>query len=181
MKVLIGCLLIFFARIVDVSLGTIRIMMVSKGKRKEAAFIGFFEVLIWAVVVAHIIQNLSKPIYFVAYAAGFSAGIWTGMKIEEKLAIGNVLVRVITRLKADELEKKLRDNNFIVTSVDAHGKYGPVKVIFGIIDRKEVPRFLAIVRKCNPNAFYTIEEVKEVRQRLETTGKKPLFGVLKKK
>ena len=88
-------LLIFCARIIDVSIGTLRIIFVSKGKRNIAPLLGFFEVLVWILAISEIMQNLNNWVCYVAYAAGFAAGNYVGMIIEEKLAIGILIIRII--------------------------------------------------------------------------------------
>jgi uncharacterized protein YebE (UPF0316 family) len=90
-------LLIFFARICDVSIGTMRIIFVSKGKKNIAPLLGFFEVLIWIIVISKIMQNLNNYVNYVAYAAGFATGNLVGMIIEEKLAVGVQMIRVCCR------------------------------------------------------------------------------------
>lgn len=182
--VVVNVILIFLSRIVDVSLGTVRIVLISKGMRLQASILGFFEVLIWIVVVSSVLKYISSPIYYVAFAGGFACGNYVGMLIEQKLALGNVLVRIITRFEADKLVSKLREENFIITSLDAEGRDGPVKVIFGITKRKDVRQFINIVNKYNPNAFYTIEDIREIRQYQNDpifAEKKGLFQTLKRK
>lgn len=162
MDILINFMFIFFSRIIDVSLGTLRIIMVSKGMRLQASILGFFEVLIWIIVVAQVIRYVSNPIYYLAFAGGFATGNYVGMILEEKIALGNVIIRVVTRFEANKLIEALRKENFIITSVDGEGKEGPVKIIFAIIKRKNTKKFISIVNKYNPNAFYTIENVASV-------------------
>jgi uncharacterized protein YebE (UPF0316 family) len=182
--VVLNFTLIFLSRVVDVSLGTVRIMLISKGMRLQASILGFFEVLIWIVVVAQVLTYISSPIYYVAFAGGFASGNYIGMLIEQRLALGNVLVRIITRVEADKLVSKLREENFIITSLDAEGRDGPVKVIFGITKRKNLKQFIKIVNTYNPNAFYTIEDIREIRQYKNDpifAAKKDFFLTLKRK
>ncbi len=112
--------IVFCSRVMDVSLGTLRIIFIARGRRKVAPLLGFFEVLIWIVVVSQVIQNLHSPLAFVAYAAGFATGNYVGMWIEDKLAIGTLVVRVIVAQEAAQLMKRLHDAGYGVTSVDAH-------------------------------------------------------------
>ena len=90
-------LLIFFLRIGDVSLGTIRIIFVARGNKFIAPLLGFFEVFIWVIAISNIIQHLDNWVNYVAYAGGFAAGNFIGMLIEERLAVGVSLVRIITK------------------------------------------------------------------------------------
>ncbi|MBU0960683.1 MAG: DUF2179 domain-containing protein [Proteobacteria bacterium] len=157
-------LLIFFARILDVSIGTLRIIFVSKGLKYYAALLGFFESLIWLLAVAQVMQNLNSWQTYVAFAFGFAAGNYVGVVLEEKIALGKMLIRVITRREADDLVKVLWEEGYGVTSVDAQGESGPVKLIFSIAKRKNITKIISIIKKYNPNAFYTIEDMRYVNE-----------------
>ena len=156
--------LIFLARILDVSLGTVRLIFVSRGMKYLAPITGFFEVLIWILVIGQIMQNLANPVCYLAYAGGFATGNFVGLLIAEKLSLGVVLVRVITQKRADELIARLRANRYGVTAVDGQGSTGPVQVVFTIVRRREVPAVVRLVKEFNPRAFYSIEEVGFVEQ-----------------
>lgn len=155
---------IFFARICDVTLDTLRIIFVSKGMRKIAPFFGFFSVLIWLIAISTIMKNLDNWICYIAYAGGFATGNFVGMVVEEKLALGHEMIRVITRADATDLINELRDNGFGVTSVKAQGADGEVGVIYIIARRKMIDAILEIINKNNPMAFYTIEAIKFVNK-----------------
>src|SRR5512139_2116447 len=131
-------LLVFCARVLDVSLGTLRIIFISRGRRKFAPLLGFFEVLIWIVVVSQVIQNLHSPLAFIAYAAGFATGNYVGMWIEDKLAIGTLIVRVIVPQEASQLMARLHDAGYGVTSIDARGSTGQVTLIYTVVKRKDL-------------------------------------------
>lgn len=156
--------LIFCARICDVSLGTIRVIFISKGIRYLAPLIGFFEVIIWLLAIGQVMNNLTNVVSYIAYGAGFAAGTYVGMVIEEKISIGLVIVRVITRGEHTGLVGGLRSENFGVTAVDGEGASGPVKVIFMVVKRQDLPRVIGIIRKFSPTAFYSVEEVKSVAE-----------------
>lgn len=159
-------LLIFVARIIDVSLGTVRIIFVSKGLKGLAPLIGFFEILIWIIVVSRVIDNLDNWLGYVAYAGGFATGNYVGMKLEERLAIGHELVRVITKREAHELIGVLKDKGFGVTSVEAMGTNGEVAVLYVIINRKYLPKVLGIIQEYNPRALYTVEDIRSVSREI---------------
>jgi len=152
-------LLIFIARIVDVSLGTVRVIFVSRGLKYLAPIVGFFEILIWLLAIGQIMKNLSNPLCYIAYAGGFAMGNYVGICIAGKLSLGVVLIRVVTKKDALQLVEYLRTENYGVTSVDGHGTSGQVKVVFTIVPRREVQTVVELVKKFNPNAFYSIEEV----------------------
>jgi uncharacterized protein YebE (UPF0316 family) len=157
-------LLVFLARIIDVTIGTLRIIFVAKGLKYFAAILGFFESLIWLIAITQVMQNLNSWQTYVAFACGFAAGNYVGVVLEERLALGNLLIRVITLREADELVDVLRKSGYGVTSVDARGETGPVKLIFSITKRRNLARIIAIIKKYNPNAFYTIEDMRYVNQ-----------------
>lgn len=151
---------IFFARICDVSLGTLRIVFVSKGMRLRAAALGFVEVLIWIMVVAQLIQHLNNWVNFVAFAGGFAAGTYLGMFIENQLKVGTLIVRIITAEKVDKLIDQLKDSGFMLTRIEAEGGSGPVHIVFTIVKRKRWDEVKKIIESFDANAFYSIEDVK---------------------
>lgn len=155
-------LLIFAARILDVSLGTVRIVFVSRGLKYLAPLVGFFEVIIWLLAIRVIIQNLNNVACYIAYGAGFAMGTFIGLQIEKKIAIGNSLIRVITQKDATELIQHLREKNYGLTSIDAQGVKGKVHVIYIIIRRHDIENVAGIIREFNPQAFYTIEDIQLV-------------------
>lgn len=161
---LIVPLLIFLARILDVSIGTVRVIFVAKGMKFLAPVLGFFEVLIWLLAIGEILKNLTSWQHYFAYALGFATGNYVGMLIESKLALGNVMIRIITQRDADKLLKALRSKNFGVTSIDAEGRDGPVKALFTLTPRTSITEILSIVNKYNPQAFYSIEDIRYVRE-----------------
>ncbi len=154
--------LILLARIVDVSLDTVRVIMVTKGYRKYAPYIGFFQVLIWLIAITRIMANLDNWTTYIGYAGGFAMGTYIGMRIEEKLALGYELVRVITRADANRLIETLRDHGYPVTSSEGWGKDGEVGILFIILKRKAIREVVALIREFNPKAFYTIEDMRFV-------------------
>jgi uncharacterized protein YebE (UPF0316 family) len=153
-------LLVFLARIGDVSLATMRIMLLMSGRRQIAPLLGFLEALIWILAIGQIIRSVNSPLAYIAYAAGFGMGTYVGMWIEGRLALGKVIVRVITRRDATELIKALMQSRFGFTNIVAEGKRGNVNVIFSVIQRKDLPELVQLIESYNPNAFYTIENVR---------------------
>jgi len=153
-------LLIFIARVMDVSIGTMRIMFLSRNQKILAPVLGFFEVLIWLLAIREVFANLNNPASYLGYALGFATGNFVGMLIEERLAIGTLMVRIVTREDSLDLLESLRINNFGVTHIDAIGSTGPVKIIFTVIKRKNLNTVLEMIAKFNPRAFYTLEDTK---------------------
>lgn len=153
-------ILIFIARITDVTIGTLRIVFVSKGFKILAPIFGFFEVLIWLLAMGKIMQNLDNWLYYIAYASGFAAGNYVGLIIEERLALGYINLRIITKRDGSKLIKRLAEEGYGVTQIEATGSKGKVHVIYCTIKRKEVKDVVPVIFRYNPNAFYTIEDVK---------------------
>jgi len=164
-------LMIFFARIIDVSLGTLRIVMVSKGQKRIAPFLGFFEVLIWLIAIGRIMQNLDNWTCYIAYAGGYATGNYVGMLIEEKLAVGIVQLQIITVLNADKLINALKLAGYGITHHNAVGGASGnlVSVIYSVVMRNDINKVIAIIREYNPNAFYSIGDVRFVNKGLSAT------------
>ncbi len=163
-KLVILPLIIFFARVCDVTLDTLRIIYVSRGMKILAAGIGFFEVLIWLMAITQILNNMTNITYYLAYAGGFAMGNFIGIFIEDKMAIGTVVIRIITQKDATELIDYLKCDGYGVTHIEGQGALGPVKVLFTIVKRKDIQNVLDLIRKFNPLAFFTIEDVRSVRK-----------------
>lgn len=152
--------LIFLARVSDVTLGTIRIVFVSKGMKILAPLLGFFEILIWLIAMSKIFQNLDNWFYYIAYAGGFAMGNYVGLKIEERLALGYLNIRIITQKSGLKLIKELSSAGYGVTYMDAQGSRGDVNIIYCIIKRKDITDITSIIKNYNPNAFYTLEDIR---------------------
>ena len=156
--------LIVLARIIDVTLDTIRIIYISRGMKYIAPIFGFFEILIWLMAISQIMRNLNNPVYYLAYAIGFATGNLVGIFMEERLAVGKVVLRIITQKDTTDLVTHLRSCGYGVTTVDAEGATGPVKLIFTIIDRNKVKSVVQSIDNYNPRAFYSIEDVRSVKE-----------------
>jgi uncharacterized protein YebE (UPF0316 family) len=157
-------LLIFFARVTDVSINTLRFMFMMNGKKNIVPILGFFEALIWLLAIGQIFQNIDNPLSYLAYAGGFAMGTYVGMTIDEKLALGRVLVRVITPNSLPTLLEFMKEKNYRFTSVDAEGRYGKVNLLFTVMKRDQLPEFISRVKQLDEKAFYTIESVKRVSE-----------------
>jgi len=164
-------LLIFFSRIVDVTLDTLRIVFISKGDKYYAPILGFFEVLIWLIAITRIMQNLDNVACYIAYAAGFAAGNYIGLIIEERLAFGVQMFRIITQKEATSLIKSLSEKGYGVTSIEAKGNSGLVHVIFSVVKRTESQKIIELINRFNPNAFYSIEDVRHINENNEPLKK----------
>ena len=169
-------LIIFFARICDVSLGTLRIVFVSKGKKNIAPFLGFFEVFIWVVIISEVLKNVDSIVGLIAYAAGYAAGNFIGMNIEERIAIGTQLIKVFSTKDITSLQKSLNAAGFGTTIVDGDGSSGKVKILYTVIDRKTFEQARKILIDFDPLIFYVIEDVRLVKSGIfpKTDFNKPL-------
>ncbi len=157
-------LLVFFARITDVTLGTIRIIFTLRGKKHLAPLLGFVEVFIWVTVIAQITKGAHNIIAYLAYAGGFAVGNYIGMYIEDKLAIGMLVVRAIVPDHIQGLTEKLHEKGYGVTSVKAQGSLGPVKLVYTVVMRKNLPEVAKIIQDTYPNAFFTVEELRSAER-----------------
>jgi len=156
--------IIFFARVCDVSIGTLRIIFISRGKRYLAPLLGFVEVFIWITVVSQIIRGVNSLPTYLAYAAGFAAGNFVGMFIEDRLAIGQQIIRIITPERVDELLVNLRGAGYGVTHVAGEGASGPVALIYTVVNRKDLPSVLGLISATHPRAFLSIEDVRSTHE-----------------
>jgi uncharacterized protein YebE (UPF0316 family) len=157
-------IIVFFARLIDVSLGTLRIIFISRGKKNLAPLLGFVEVFIWITVVSQIVSHAHNLLAYLAYAAGFAAGAYMGMYIEDRLALGILLVRIIVQNDSQELIKNLQTGGYGVTCVDGQGAESLVKLIYAIIMRKNLGEVLAIVHRTHPRAFLSIEDLRSTQE-----------------
>ena len=156
--------IIFFARLIDVALGTLRILFISRSMQKIAPLVGFFESLIWLFAISQIVLNLNNIMSYFAFAAGFASGNYLGIYIEHKLAVGLLSIRVITSEDGTDLQNYLRAQNFGVTSVSALGVTGKVRLIISVIKRKDLDVYISIVKKYNPKAFVSVEDIRSVQE-----------------
>jgi uncharacterized protein YebE (UPF0316 family) len=156
---LLGVLLIFFLRLVDVSIGAVRIVLLVRGERWIAGVLGFFESLTWVIAAVLVFSNLDSPVRMVAYAAGFGAGTVLGSTFERMLKLGRTVLRVITPIDTPEVAPALRQAGFGVTVVNAEGRNGDVRLAFTVIPRRRADEVLSIVAGVNAEAFVTLEDV----------------------
>jgi uncharacterized protein YebE (UPF0316 family) len=157
-------IIIFGARLLDVTLGTIRIIFVARGKKYLAPLLGFLEVFIWITIVSQIVRGAQSIVAYLAYAAGFAVGNYIGMIVEERLAIGTLVIRVILSKDGTALVERLRAEGYGVTYVDGHGASGPVMLVYTVVMRKELARIVNLIQEICPKAFFTVEELRSTQQ-----------------
>jgi uncharacterized protein YebE (UPF0316 family) len=153
-------LFIFFARICDVSIGTIRIIMISRGNRPVAAALGFFEVIIWLLAVSQVLSNLNNLTSYIAYGAGFAAGNYLGISIESRLALGMQAVHIVTESNLKVLSMLLREAGFGVTNLEASGQRGQLEFIYVVTPRSRVKEVIGIVREFDDDAFISVTDLR---------------------
>jgi uncharacterized protein YebE (UPF0316 family) len=157
-------ILIFCARIVDVSIGTLRILFIARNQKLIAPVLGFFESLLWLIATGQIFRHLDNAVCFVAYAGGFAMGNYIGMLIENRLAIGQLVVRIITESNSNGLIEKMESAGFATTLLDGESASGKVKILFSVIKRKQLQNIVNLVTEFAPKAFYTVEDVQIARE-----------------
>ena len=153
-------IIIFFGRIFDVSLGTLRIIFVSKGERLKAPIIGFFEILIWVVIISQVFSRANDMVTYLSYAAGYAAGNYVGILIEKRIAFGVILCRVYTNKSGSKLLKLFTLNRFGATMTHGTGSVNEVDIVETILERKHLKRVSKIVLEFDKDAFYVIEDIR---------------------
>jgi uncharacterized protein YebE (UPF0316 family) len=152
-------LLIFLARIMDVSINTIRIIYVLGGRRVTATMLGFFESFIWLMAIRQIFEHLDNWVCYIAYPGGFAMGILVGMMIEERIAYGKVIVRIITSKDVKNFISYLEVHQLRYTRVNTVGAEGPESLVFTVLEREKLESLLLTMKEILPTAFYTVEKV----------------------
>jgi len=174
--------LIFLARVVDVSLGTLRIIFTSRGRRNLAPLLGFIEVFIWVAALAQLVKSAQNIVAYLGYAAGFAAGNFVGIWIEDRLALGTLVVRIIARQDGEALMTALHNAGFGVTGVNGEGATVPVKIVYTIIKRKHLQQVRQIVHTITPAAFVSIEEARTTEHGFFPSSEKSQnFSIWKRK
>ena len=171
-------LLVFFAELCVVTLSTIRIIFVARGMKVLAPVLGFFEVSIWLFAIGQIMQNLSDLSCYLAFAGGFALGNYLGVLIEKKLAIGSVVVRIITPRDVRVLMEGLQAAEYGVTTIDAQGTTGPVKIVFTVVRRKELDSVVTLIKAFDPKAFYSVDDLQSLEAGIFPTAKGRLRGLI---
>ena len=169
---------IFLAEMCVVTLSTLRIIFISRGRKLLAPLIGFFEIVIWLFAIGQVMKNLGDPSCYFAFAAGFTLGNFLGILVEARLALGTLVVRVITPRDAAGLVDGLREAGYGVTCQEGHGAAGPVRVILTVVPRKQLPSVTAIIRTFDAEAFYAVEDVQAAARGVFPTARREPRGWL---
>jgi len=159
-----GPVVIFFLRIIDVSLATTRMLLMVRNNKVLVPILAFFEVSIWVFAVAAVVQHLSSPWHLLGYAGGYATGNVVGMIIEERLAIGLATVRTMVKEGGADLAASLRGSGFAVTEMAGRGRDGDVEVLYSVIRRRRVTRYVRMVNVNAPGSFVVVDEPKAVHR-----------------
>lgn len=180
-NVAIAAVLIFFLRVIDVSLGTVRTISIVNGRITLAVLLGFFEVLIWITAISQVMAGVThNPVLLVAYAGGFASGNGVGILIERRLAMGNQLLRVFTR-QGDAVAEALRAAGQAVTVVTGSGRDGPVEILYIATARRLTGSLVEVAKAKDPELFYVVEPLSGWSQRLPVSNPTGWRAVAKKK
>jgi len=168
---------IFFAEVCVVTLATLRTIYVARGQKMLAPILGFFEIVLWLFAIGQTMQNLDDWTCSAAFAIGFALGNYFGICIEKWLAIGTVIVRIITHRDADALIDRLRAANYGVTCIDGEGASGKVQIVMTVIKRKQLPSIIAMIQAHHPGAFYAVDDLQSASEGIFPTPK-PTHGAI---
>jgi uncharacterized protein YebE (UPF0316 family) len=160
----VGAGLIFLLRVSDMTLDTLRVLVVMRGKKSIAWFLGFFQAAIFVLAISSVLSNLDNPLNVIGYAAGFATGNVVGMLIEERLAIGHAHLNIVSSRYGSAIADHLREEGYAVTEVPARGKDGTVSLINASVMRKHVDKVRKLVNQIDPEAFITAEDVRPIRR-----------------
>lgn len=158
---LIGFFVIFLLRLGDVPISTLRTMLMIQGRRGAVFGLAVVESVIWIVAISQVLttDTLSNPWRIAGYSLGFATGVIVGMTIERWVAIGTLLVRIISKSHSEQIRQQLMDEGFGVTVVDGRGRGGPVMIMFVVCPRRRLNELLSCVEKLDPNAVVTHDAV----------------------
>jgi uncharacterized protein YebE (UPF0316 family) len=160
----LGALTIFCLRITDMSLDTLRMLFVMRGRKALVWTIGLFQSAVFVIAITKVLSNLNNPLTVLGYAAGFASGNLIGMIVEERLAIGHITLQIISQRHGVKLAKALRMAGYGVTEMSARGKDGTVRVLSASVLRKDLAHARHIVYETDEAAFMTSEDVRPIRR-----------------
>lgn len=154
---ILGALLIMLMRICDVSIGTMRTILVVQGRKYLAGLAGSIEVLIWVFAIRYIFQNLDQVLNLFGYAIGFGLGNIFGITLEQKIGLGFAQLNIISKVAADKIAEILRKEKYGVTQLPATGVSGDVSILVVIVPRKNQKKVILLIESIDPKAFITVQ------------------------
>ena len=155
--------LIFLLRVCDMTLDTLRVLFVMRGRKLIAWILGFFQAAIFVLAISSVLSHLDNPLTIIGYAAGFGTGIVIGMVIEERLAIGHTSINIVSSRFGNAIAEHLRKQGYAVTEIPARGKDGMVSMLQVSVLRKNTDKVHKLVNEVDPDAFITAEDVRPIR------------------
>ncbi|REK18978.1 MAG: DUF2179 domain-containing protein [Actinobacteria bacterium] len=162
MELVFDLVLIFTLRLLDVGMSTVRIVLLGKGRKGTATGLGFVEALIWVIAVARVLDGLDDPLRMIAFAGGFAAGTYFGALVEEWIAIGQAMVRVVAPVESNPVAPLLREKDFGATEINGSGLDGDVRITFCVIPRKRLGEVTHLIREANPAAYVTVDSTTSI-------------------
>lgn len=155
-------LLIVALRTLDVGISTVRIVVLGRGRRGLAAGLGFVEAIVWVVAVARVLDGIDDPARMVAFAAGFALGTYLGSMVEEWLAIGQCLIRIVAPVDSPQVAPRLREMGLGATVFNGDGMDGEVRLTFCVVDRKRLNQVKRLILEVNPHAHVTVDDTASI-------------------
>ena len=155
---------IFAMRVSDMSLDTLRVLFVIRGRKPLAWLLGFFESLLWVIAITSVLSNLDNLWNIIAYAGGFATGNVVGMTIEERLAIGHSNMQIISSPWGSAIAETIRQKGYAATELPARGKDGTVSLISCSILRRDIDAVRKEVNGIDPGAFITVEDIRPLHR-----------------
>lgn len=163
-SVLLGALVIFLARVINMALDTLRVFMVVRSRRSVAWILGFVQTIIYVLVFTYVIQDLDNMVNLIAYAGGFATGNVVGMWIEGRMAVGHTHIRIVSPARGSALSERLREEGFAVTEISGRGKDGMVSVLLLSVERRNVKHVQKIAHEVDENSFITAEDLRPMQR-----------------
>ena len=162
MPLLFSGLFIFFARVIDMSLATFRILLIMRGQSLSASLIGFLESGLYIIALTEVVRNINSPSSILLYAAGFGVGTYIGSSIEERIALGYVNVQIISLEKFEGLQRKLRGEGFGVTSLEGYGRDGAHNILNVLLKRRDLPKIMKVINSEDKKAFVSVTDTRKI-------------------
>lgn len=157
-------ILIFVLRVSDMTLDTLRVLFVIRGRKSLAWILGFFQSALWVIAITSVLSNLDNPWNIVAYASGFATGNVVGITIEQSLAIGHSHMQIISQRLGSAIVEKVREMGYAATELPARGRDGTVSVISCSLRRRDINEMRNVVQVIDPQAFITVEDIRPIHR-----------------
>ena len=173
---------IFFMRMFDVTLGTVRTIAVVHGHTRWAVVLGFVEISVWLTAVSEAVARVGEnPMLVAAFAGGFAAGNAVGIELERRLAIGSAVVRLISAQKGDRVAHAIRDIGTMVTTFAGTSETGDRSLVYALCPRRRLPELIAAAKEADEGVFYAVERFAETGRPAPTVQPTGWRATFKKK